>query len=233
MIAFDADDTLWENETHYQKGRALFQEIMAKYLPTEAPEERIDAIEIANLKYYGYGAKGFILSLIEAAIELSQGEISGADIQKLLDLGKEMITHPVELFPHVSETLEALYPHFRLMLITKGELNHQLSKVQRSGLQGYFKLVEVVDDKTPQVYANIFSRAGYEPASVMMVGNALRSDILPVLELGGWAVYIPHNLTWSHEHAHLPEGCAGHCYELEHIGLLPDLVKQLNHYPDH
>lgn len=227
-IAFDADDTLWENEALYQLGRARFQKILEKYGIDELPEQVVDQIEIGNLKYYGYGAMGFVLSLIETAIELTDGQISGTDMLELIRLGKDMLSAEIELFEHAEATILDLHNQYPLILITKGDLNHQLSKVARSGLQRYFQAVEVVHDKTPEIYAQIFARYGYLPAQVMMVGNSLRSDILPVLELGCTAVYIPNHIQWAYEIVEIPEGCNGRCHQLDHLGQLPELLKNLN-----
>jgi putative hydrolase of the HAD superfamily len=228
LLAFDADDTLWENEIYYQRGRERFNRLLARYGVDAPPIEQIDAIELANLPLYGYGAMAFVLSLIEAAIALTDGRVAGEDLRDLLELAKEMLSAEVELFEHARPVLAELHGRYPLMLITKGDLNHQLAKVARSGLQDYFAYVEVVHTKTPDVYASLFDRHGFAPENVLMVGNALRSDILPVLELGGRAVYIPHDLTWGHEHAELPGGCNGRCYELQHLGELPGLLQRLD-----
>lgn len=231
LIAFDADDTLWENEAYYQRGRQRFNRLLARYGVDAPPVEEIDAIEVANLPLYGYGAMSFVLSLIEAAIQLTGGRVTGEDIAELLDLAKEMLGQEVELYEHARPVLAELHGRYPLMLITKGDLNHQMAKVQNSGLGEYFEHVEVVHAKTPAVYAGVFARHGYAPAQVLMVGNSLRSDILPVLELGGRAVYIPNDLPWAHEHVELPGGCDGRCYELQHLGELPGLLEHLDAYP--
>lgn len=228
LIAFDADDTLWENEALYQKGRQRFNALLANYGIEAPPVEQIDAIEIRNLPYYGYGAMSFVLSLIEAAIELTGGQIAASDIRELLHLGKEMLGAEVVLYEHVQPVLAELSQAYPLMLITKGDLNHQQTKVTRSGLAGYFAHVEVVHDKNPGIYAAIFERRGAQPAEVLMVGNSLKSDILPVLELGGAAVYIPNELTWSHEVVEPPPWAEGRYVQLAHIGLLPEAVAGLN-----
>lgn len=231
LIAFDADDTLWENEALYQKGRHRFNALLANYGIEAPPVEQIDAIEIRNLPYYGYGAMSFVLSLIEAAIELTGGRIAAEDIRELLHLGKEMLGAKVVLYEHVQPVLAELSQSYPLMLITKGDLNHQQTKVARSGLAGYFAHVEVVHDKNPGIYAAIFERRGVPPAEVLMVGNSLKSDILPVLELGGAAVYIPNALTWSHEVVEPPPWAEGRYVQLAHIGLLPEAVAGLSSSP--
>lgn len=228
LLAFDADDTLWENEAYYRRGRERFNRLLARYDVPAPPIEQIDAIEMANLPLYGYGAMSFALSLIEAAIELTGGRIRGADLRELLDLAKEMLSMEVELYEHARPVLAELHGRLPLMLITKGDLNHQLTKVANSGLQDYFDHVEVVHAKTTAIYAGVFARHGYAPETVLMVGNSLRSDILPVLELGGRAVYIPNDLPWAHEHVELPDGCDGRCHELQHLGELPGLLARLD-----
>lgn len=227
-IAFDADDTLWENEALYQMGRERFQKILRKYGISNPSIPLIDSVEIGNLKYYGYGAMSFVLSLMEAAIELTNGQISGTDMKELINLGKEMLSAEVELFEYAEQTIVNLHQNYPLILITKGDLNHQLSKVARSGLQNYFQGIEIVHDKTPEIYAEIFARYGYQLSQVMMVGNSLRSDILPILAIGGTAVFIPNQIQWSHEVVELPGGCDGRCIQLENLSQLPELLEKLN-----
>lgn len=227
-IAFDADDTLWENEALYQMGRERFQKILRKYGIGNPSIPLIDSVEIGNLKYYGYGAMSFVLSLIEAAIELTDGQISGTDMKELINLGKDMLSAEVELFEYAEQTIVDLHQNYPLILITKGDLNHQLSKVARSGLQNYFQGIEIVHDKTPEIYTEIFARYGYQLSQVMMVGNSLRSDILPILAIGGTAVFIPNQIQWSHEVVELPGGCDGRCIQLENLSQLPELLEKLN-----
>jgi putative hydrolase of the HAD superfamily len=227
LIAFDADDTLWENEALYHRGRERFRALLAPYGIEQVSDETLDEIEIGNLPLYGYGVMSFVLSLIESAVTLTNGRVTGAEIQQLLDLGKEMLGAEVVLFEHVEGVLARLRSQFPLMLITKGDLNHQQAKVSRSGLQENFHYVEVVSEKTPEVYAEIFQRRGFSPENILMVGNSLRSDILPVLALGGQAVYIPQALNWAHESAEPPEGADGRFFELPHIGLLPELLERI------
>jgi putative hydrolase of the HAD superfamily len=227
VIAFDGDDTLWHNESLYQMGRRRFETLLAKHGVTEIDEARVDEIEIRNLPYYGYGAMSFVLSLIEAAIELTGGAITSTDIQGLLVLGKEMLSADVELFEGVAETLRTMAQERELVLITKGDLQHQQSKVANSGIQGFFKQVEIVSDKTPAVYQGILERLGVPAERFLMVGNSMRSDILPVLALGGWAVHVPHHLTWSHEAVEPPDGPLERFYELERLAELPALLERL------
>ncbi len=226
IIAFDADDTLWENEINYRRTEQIFKDLLTPYHAPAWIEERLFQTEMRNMQHFGYGIKPFGLSMIETAIELTEGRVTGAEIQVILDAVKRMLTAPIELLPHVAEVIPALAAQAPLMLITKGDLLDQESKVRRSGLAGHFRHVEIVSDKTEQHYADLLARHAIAPERFLMVGNSLRSDILPVLALGGTAVYIPHPLTWAHENGDSPLGNPGF-HELAHIGLLPELVKKL------
>jgi len=227
LIAFDADDTLWHNERLYRMGRERFRLMLAKYQVADPSDSRLDEIEIRNLPYYGYGVMSFVLSLIESGIELTGGRFSSADVQALIELGKEMLDADVQLFEHAVETLARLAEAYPLMLITKGEPNNQLAKVARSGIAQFFRHVEIVPDKKTNTYAAILERLNVAVERFLMVGNSMRSDILPVLELGGWAVYIPHELTWAHEQIEPPEGCCQRMFELKNLGELPGLLERL------
>lgn len=198
-IAFDADDTLWKNEEHYLHGRDRFLEILKNYGLNAADIENFDQFEVENIQYFGYGVMSFVLSMIEIGIELTDGKIAAADIQQLIGLAKEMLSHEMEVFEGVGLLLEELAAIYPLMVITKGDLLHQQRKFAASGLAPYFRAVEVVSDKSPGVYDGILNRYDIEPARFLMIGNSLRSDILPVLELGGWAVHISGHDTWSFE----------------------------------
>jgi putative hydrolase of the HAD superfamily len=227
LIAFDGDDTLWHNERSYQQGRARFRALLADagvVLSAEELEARVNQTELANLEYYGYGVSSFALSLIETAIDLTDGRIAGADLRGLTDLAKQMLTEDVELFPAAAEILTKLAASFPLMLITKGDLLHQTSKLERSGLRTCFRLVEVVSHKTPDVYAAILARHGVDPNRFVMIGNSLRSDILPVVNAGGWAVYIPAALSWSHEHADVPPSAEGRYVEVAALERVPEAL---------
>jgi len=230
LIAFDADDTLWHNERLYRMGRERFHHILAKYKlgdTTEAIDERVNQTELQNLRYYGYGVMSFVLSLIEASVELTGGRISATDIEDLLKLSKEMLTDPIELFASAEETVARLSTGYPLMLITKGDLLHQQAKVDQSGLRRYFRYVEVVSDKSQGTYAGILSRLAVHPSRFLMVGNSLRSDILPVIQLGGWAIHIPAELSWSHEHVDADGTLGDRCFELGHLRDLPTFVDGL------
>jgi putative hydrolase of the HAD superfamily len=228
LIAFDADDTLWENEAYYRRGRQLFLEIIQRYPQAiQFDDDLLDEIEMRNLPYFGYGIDGFIFSLMEAAIQITEGQISGQDLLPLLEYAREMVTAEIQIFPRVQETLELLGHQTPLLLITKGAALHQRSKVARSGLEGYFKGVEIVDDKSSETYASILERYHVTAENFLMVGNSMRSDILPVLELGGSAIYIPNALTWSHEQTELPANLNARFIEIDRFELLPDVLNKL------
>ena len=223
LIAFDGDDTLWHNERSYRDGRERFRRVLAEAgveLSSEEIDARVNATEHANIRYFGYGVSSFTLSLIETAIAVTGGRISSAGLHALIDLAKEMMSEQVEVFPGVAETLAALSATGPLMLITKGDLLHQTSKLERSGLQPYFRHVEVVSDKTPAVYQRILDRYAVDPSRFLMIGNSLRSDVLPVIDVGGWAVHVPADLSWAHEHA---EPGAHHQHRLIEVRGLSDV----------
>jgi putative hydrolase of the HAD superfamily len=228
LIAFDADDTLWENEAYYRRGRQLFLEIIQPYpQAAQFDDALLNEIEMRNLPYFGYGIDGFIFSLLEAAIQITGGRISGQELLPLLEYAREMVTAEIQLFPNVQKTLELLASQIPLLLITKGATLHQKSKVDRSGLAGYFMGVEVVDDKNNETYASILERYHVTADQFLMVGNSMRSDILPVLELGGTAVYIPNALTWSHEQIELPANLRTRLIEIDRFELLPEALNKL------
>jgi putative hydrolase of the HAD superfamily len=227
VIAFDADDTLWHNERLYTSAQAKFKTLLAHYHSPEWIDKRLYEAEMRNLPHFGYGIKAFALSMIETAVELTEGRISGRDIQAIIDSAKEMIAADVELLEHVAETIARLAETYALMLITKGDLRDQEMKITRSGLRPSFRHVEIVSDKNAECYAVLLKRHAIPPERFLMVGNSLRSDILPVLALGASAVYVPHRLTWAHEIVDPPPVEQLGYYELEHLGLLPELLERL------
>jgi putative hydrolase of the HAD superfamily len=227
LIALDADDTLWHNESMFSLTQAKFLDLLSGYHSPELIERRLYETELRNLQTFGYGIKGFTLSMIETALELTDRQVSGAIIQEILDLSKAMVHAPVELLDHVAEVVPWLAERYPLMLLTKGDLFDQESKLARSGLAEYFRYVEIVSDKTATSYRALFARYQIDSARFLMVGNSLRSDIVPVVALGGRAVYIPYHLTWAHETV-ADHDAQQHPYiELEHIGGLPALIEQL------
>jgi putative hydrolase of the HAD superfamily len=222
VIAFDADDTLWLNEDYYLDVQQRYFSLLTEYHAPEWIEQRLYQVEVKNLAHFGYGAKSFTLSMIETAIELSEGRITAAQIQQIIEMGKEILTTPVELLEGVAQTLPALAQSYDLMVITKGDLLHQETKIAQSGLGDLFRWAEVVSEKDAATYSRVASRCGIAPERFLMVGNSLKSDILPVLDIGGWAVHIPYKTTWAHERV-APEALQGkHYAELKSIDLLPD-----------
>jgi putative hydrolase of the HAD superfamily len=201
-IGFDADDTLWQNEQFFRLTQDRFAALLADHVEPQHLQERLLAAERRNLGHYGFGVKGFVLSMIETAIEVTQARVPATVIATLLDAGRDMLRHPVDLLPGAREAVEALSDQAALVLITKGDLLDQERKLAQSGLGDLFHAVEIVSDKTPAVYARIFAQHG-RPRS-MMVGNSLKSDVIPALAAGGWGVHVPHHLTWALEHAEPP-----------------------------
>jgi putative hydrolase of the HAD superfamily len=232
LIAFDADDTLWHSESLYSAAQDKFKQLLAPYHSAERIGRELHQTEMRNLQYYGYGIKGFALSLIETAIQLTQGRISGREIQKVIDLAKDMLTAEVQLLDHAQETVARLAASYPLMMVTKGDLFDQEAKIARSGLRQYFQYIEIVSDKTREGYATLLARYHLAPSRFLMVGNSLRSDILPVIALGGRAVHIPYHITWAHENVSLSEGDRKRYFELEHLGLLPALIEKLSQSPE-
>jgi putative hydrolase of the HAD superfamily len=229
LIGFDGDDTLWHNERDYVEARERFGSIVRRCgvaISEEDLTEEVNRTELQNIPFFGYGVSSFALSLIEAGIRLTGGHVPGHEIARILDVAKSMLTSQVELFAGAREALDALAPRCPLVLITKGDLLHQRSKLERSGLGAHFRHVEVVSHKTADVYAEILSRLGVSPSRFLMVGNSPRSDILPVLAIGGWAVHVPAALSWSHEHDDVPAGDGARCGVLGSLLELPALLAQ-------
>ena len=224
VIAFDADDTLWHNESIFTMTQQKFREMLSSHGP-EVVDQTLSSTQLKNLKHFGYGIKGFILSMIETSIELTGGSVSGKEIQQVLDFGREMLAAPIELLPHVHEVVEELSKNFHLLLITKGDLIDQEIKIARSGLADYFAAVEIVSDKTAETYKKILTQHKIDVSRFMMIGNSMRSDIVPIVQIGGHAVHIPYSSTWEHEQDH-PSVDKIHYSELKHMGMLPKLIKE-------
>ena len=205
-IGFDADDTLWHNERFFQLTQARFHDLLADHAPPEHLEERLLAAERRNVGIYGFGVKGFTLSMIETAIEVSGGAVPGAVIAEILSAGREMLAHPIELLPEARTAIEALAGRYRLVLVTKGDLIDQERKLAQSGLGDLFDAVEIVSEKRPATYTEVFARHGTGADAAMMVGNSLKSDVLPMIAAGGWGVHVPHEMTWALEEAEVPQG---------------------------
>ena len=227
VIGFDADDTLWHNETIFEKSHERYRAILARHHDAATVDRTLFATEMRNLELYGYGVKGFTLSAIETAIHLTAGKISAGEIQELIDLGRSMLAHPIELLDGVSETLAVLAPHHRLLVITKGDLRDQERKLAKSNLAAHFRQVEIVSEKDEQTYAQIFRRHAIAPERFLMVGNSIKSDILPVLALGGAGAHVPYHLTWEHERVEETPRAAGRFFRIETLRQLPAVVAEL------
>jgi putative hydrolase of the HAD superfamily len=223
VVALDGDDTLWHSENQFVMTQDRFKELLAGRADPDLLDARLMAHERENLQVFGYGVKGFTLSMIETAIEVTEGRIETADIQAIIDGAKEMLQHPVELLDGVAETVQTLIKDYRVMVITKGDLFHQESKLARSGLVEDLWQVEIVAEKDEASYRRIFDRYGLDPATFVMVGNSVKSDILPVLALGGRAVHIEYEMTWEMEHAEADKAHEGY-WELDTIRDLPTLL---------
>jgi len=208
-IGFDADDTLWHNERFFRITQARFAELLQDHTPLEMDPAALDrsllAAERRNLGRYGYGVKGFTLSMIETAIEVTEQKVPARVIQDLIEAGQMMLSYPIELLPSAKEAVTALAKSHRVILITKGDLLDQERKLAQSGLGELFDGVEIVSEKTPAVYEEIFHRHGSSAEQAMMVGNSMRSDVVPIIDAGGWGTYVPHGLSWELEHAEPPE----------------------------
>jgi putative hydrolase of the HAD superfamily len=217
-IGFDADDTLWQNESFFRLTQDRFTALLAGFAEADHLHERLLAAERRNLGHYGFGVKGFTLSMIETAIEVTDGRVPATVISELIAAGRDMLAHPIELLPHAAEAVATLARNHRVLLITKGDLLDQERKLAQSGLGDLFHAVEIVSDKTAPVYATIFARHGDGADRALMVGNSLKSDVIPAIEAGGWGVHVPHGLTWALEHAEAPTGHP-------RFATLPDLAK--------
>ncbi len=233
VIAFDADDTLWHNETLYSLTQDKFKQLLANYVEAEGIEQKLYETEMRNLHYFGYGIKGFTLSMIETAIELTVGRITGKEIQEIIAFAKGMLEAEIQLLDYAEETIAQLSMSYPLMLITKGDLFDQETKIARSGLANYFKHIEIVSEKTEGSYRSLLARHKIDPQRFLMVGNSLKSDILPVLALGSQAIYIPHQLTWVHETIVSPQVKSQDYFQLEHLGQLPAFIERFSARVNH
>lgn len=229
-IGFDADDTLWHNERFFRVTQERFAELLQDHTPAAMDraglERALLAAERRNLGRYGYGVKGFTLSMIETAIEVTDQRVPAAVIQELIEAGQMMLSYPIELLPHAQSAVEQLSQSHRVVLITKGDLLDQERKLAQSGLGDLFHGVEVVSEKTPEVYSEIFARHGEGAARAMMVGNSMRSDVVPMVTAGGWGTYVPHGLIWELERAE-PPTTSPRYHELGDLGQLPTLIQDI------
>lgn len=225
-VAFDADDTLWDNERFFQLTQAHFADLLSDYTDKSDLMRRLVAAERRNLGHYGFGIKGFTLSMIETALEVTDNKVSGRVIAELLDAGREMLRHPVDLLPHARAAVEAAKETHRILLITKGDLLDQERKLAQSGLGDLFDAVEIVSDKNIHGYTDIFARYGDGPDRGMMVGNSMKSDVLPMIEAGGWGTFVPHGLEWELEKAPEPTGSARYT-RIDNLGGLANLLREI------
>jgi putative hydrolase of the HAD superfamily len=199
VIAFDADDTLWINETYFREAEEKFASLLEDFLPQHEIMKELYRTEIANLSLYGYGIKGFMLSMIETALRISGEKMPIALVEKIIQIGQEMLGKPVDLLPGVREVLESLQGKYRIVLATKGDLVDQERKLQKSGLEGFFHHIEIMSEKRTSDYEKLIKHLDIQASEFLMIGNSLKSDILPVLELGGYGIHVPFHTTWVHE----------------------------------
>lgn len=204
-VGFDADDTLWHNERFFQLTQAHFAALLADYADHDHLMDQLLEAEKRNIRHYGYGIKGFTLSMIETAIDVTGDKVPAAVIRQLIEAGQEMLAHPIELLPHAREAVEAVSETHKVVLITKGDLIDQERKLAQSGLGELFDAVEIVSEKTPDIYRSVFAQHGDGPQAAMMVGNSMRSDVVAPIQAGCWGVYVPHGLVWDIEKAETPE----------------------------
>lgn len=227
LIGVDADDTLWHNEPVFRLTHQRFNELLAGFAGADVVAAKLAEIERRNLGTYGYGAKGFTLSMMETALELSESRVAATTMKEILGFGREVMSHPVAPLEGVEDALKDLAQCARLVLITKGDLFHQENKLAASGLGSHFSGVEVVSEKTPETYSRAFARHGGKAETSLMTGNSVRSDILPMLEAGGWAALIPYPLVWAHEAANPPRDHP-RFRQLGHLGELMGWIGELS-----
>ncbi len=199
VIAFDADDTLWVNETYFRDAEHRFAKLLSAYETENKIDQELFKMEMKNLPLYGYGIKGFVLSMIESAMELSNGKIANKVLSEILDIGKQMIDMPVELLDGIEEVLEHLHKKYRILVLTKGDLLDQERKLEKSGLTKYFHHVEVMSDKKEKNYSDLLEHLEIDVNEFLMIGNSLRSDVLPIINIGAKAIHVPFHTTWQHE----------------------------------
>lgn len=217
VVAFDADDTLWVNENYFREAEDEFVKLMARYASEEDTMKILFEIEMQNLSIYGFGIKGFMLAMTEAAGKISKGKVTAAEIDKILDLGKAMLNKPVELLDNVEDILIKVQQKYKVILATKGDLLDQQRKLEKSGLEKYFHHIEVMSDKKEKDYRKLIKHLDIQPEEFLMVGNSLKSDILPVVEIGGMAIYVPYEITWLHEQTTPEEKHNGSYIEVEKL----------------
>ena len=225
-VGFDADDTLWHNERFFRLTQDRFEQLLADYADPAHLHQRLLEAERRNIAHYGFGIKGFTLSMIETALDITQNRVPASVIRELIEAGQEMLRHPIDLLPHARETVQAAAQNHKVLLITKGDLLDQERKLAQSGLGDLFDGVEIVSDKTPATYKALLQRHGVGATQAMMVGNSMKSDVRPMVALGGWGVFVPHGLTWELEHAEPPTDTT-RFRELPSLAGIPQLLHEI------
>lgn len=223
-VIFDGDDTLWHHENFFNGARDRFHELMNSIGDFPQAADQVDADHIVDLKLWGYGVKGFTLTMVQTAIKLTGGKITGEQIQKILDIGKETYLHPITLLPHVRETLAALHGKYFILLVTKGDLLAQEMKFDQSGLAPFFDGIEIVTEKDEKTYKRIYKRYQLDPKETIMIGNTLRSDVLPTVALGAHAVHIPYATSWHFETPEVAQSDVGKFAVMPNMEKLPELI---------
>jgi len=223
VIGFDADDTLWVNEPYYREVEEQFVQLVTSYGVNGNIAGALFETEVSNLRLYGYGIKAFMLSLVECAIELTEGGVSSRDIHRIIGFGKSMLERPIELLDDVKLVLGKLAPRYKLIVATKGDLLDQEGKMRRSGISDYFHHIEVMSDKKKKQYEQLYIHLDIVPEAFLMIGNSLKSDIIPPLELGSWCIHVPYHTTWAHEEVD-KEPVSGRFYQVEHLHQVLDLI---------
>jgi putative hydrolase of the HAD superfamily len=229
LIGFDADDTLWRSQDYFDQAQLDFERIVGAYvdLHDARVHERLYEVEKGNIALFGYGVKGMVLSMIEAAVDITGSRISAHDLHRVVTLGKDLLRHPVELLPGIREAVESIAAEFDVVLITKGDLFHQEAKVKQCGFADLFRRIEIVSEKDTATYARLLEEFDLPAERFVMVGNSLRSDIAPVLELGGWGIHVPYHTNWVHENEADVADDAPRLRRVEHAAQLPAMVRQL------
>jgi putative hydrolase of the HAD superfamily len=229
-VGFDGDDTLWKSEDYYRAAELAFEEIIGQYIDlTDARTlQHLLEVERRNLRIFGYGAKGMTLSMIESAVQLTGERISARDIHRVIEIGRSTLQHPVVLIDGIREAVDAIAARYQIVLITKGDLFHQESKIEQSGLTDVFRRIEVVSEKDTKTYARVLRELDVPAAEFVMIGNSLRSDIEPVVALGGWGIYMPYHITWAHEAEHAIAEGEPRMLQVETARDLPEALSQLS-----
>ncbi len=227
LVGFDGDDTLWRSEDYYRAAEKQYEDIVGRYIDLHdaGTLRHLLEVERRNLKVFGYGVKGMVLSMIEAAIELTDGRIGARDLHEVIEIGRATLQHPVELIEGIREAVAEIAAESPVVLITKGDLFHQESKIAASGLADLFPRIEIVSEKDPPTYSRVLAEFGVDPSQFVMVGNSLRSDIEPVVRLGGWGVHLPYAVTWAHEAEHGLAEAHPRVLSVERAAQLPQAVR--------